>query len=596
MAIQRFEIITSVSVILLLGVIFILNSVKLLSNYLGISIFSTLIYFTVCYLYINRISATKWKILVAALSVGLIAVIFSFHFFIKPWKWKFVSSQICGITTVALEAFLLKNFTNDRRSLILFTAFVADVVILFKNLQDSEQFNKIYTIILSIIVYIILSAFHVKQMLDQLWKVAAIALAFFAVLVLVILISFFWSNKEMLFILIASINACLSFVPWLWIMFVPKIKAWWKAYHQQETIQGEKFNFLEIPGLPTMFTTKDLEAATGNFQVQSLIGEGASGSVFKGTLADGTCIAVKRIKWQPSGEMEFRTEITVIASLQHVNLVRLLGYSLSTSGDHYLIYPFFEKGSLDAWLFKDDNKRSHLTWVIRYNIAIDVAKALAYLHHECHHRILHLDIKPANILLDGNFRALLSDFGMSKLIGRDESTVMTRARGTVGYLAPEMLVPNAISTKSDVYSYGMVVLELVGGRRNFMLEMGSSDSQQRQNLYFPATVRERMMQDQLMEVVDESLVKSGEIREEEVVALARVGLWCIQENPTLRPSMTEVVEMLEGRKPVDVPPESSMFMMNLLESQMSANNLSISTGESALMSANNLSISIQSGR
>ncbi|KAJ4802451.1 Receptor protein kinase [Rhynchospora pubera] len=345
-----------------------------------------------------------------------------------------------------------------------------------------------------------------------------------------------------------------------------------------------------------MFTIKDLEAATGNFQFQSLIGEGASGSVFKGTLADGTSIAVKRIKWQPSGEMEFRTEITVIASLQHVNLVRLLGYCLSKSGDHYLIYPFFENGSLDAWLFKDDKKRSQLSWVIRYNIAIDVAKALAYLHHECHHRILHLDIKPANILLDGNFRALLSDFGMSKLIGRDESTVMTRARGTVGYLAPEMLVPNAISTKSDVYSYGMVLLELLGGRRNFILAM-ERENQQRQSMYFPATVRDRMMQDKLMEVVDESLVKIEEIREEEVVALARVGLWCILENPMLRPNMTEVVEMLEGRKPVDVPPESSMYVMNLLESQPQS---STSTGaqeyDSALMSANNLSISIQSGR
>ncbi|KAJ4758766.1 Receptor protein kinase [Rhynchospora pubera] len=374
------------------------------------------------------------------------------------------------------------------------------------------------------------------------------------------------------------------------------MKAWWLFYLEHETIHSEQYKFLKIPGLPTMFTIKDLEAATGNFQFQALIGEGASGALFKGTLTDGSTIAVKRIKCQPNGEMEFRTEITIIASLQHVNLVRLLGYCLSTSGDHYLIYPFFENGSLDDWLFKDDRKRSRLTWVARYNIAIDIAKALAYLHHECHHRILHLDIKPANILLDGNFRALLSDFGMSKLIGRDESSVVTRARGTVGYLAPEMLVLNAISTKCDVYSYGMVLLELLGGRRNYVLAMGR-DNQQRRSLYFPATVRDRMMQDKLMEVVDATLVKNEGIREEEVAALARVGLWCIQENPMLRPSMTEVVEMLEGRKPVHVPPESSMFVMNFLDLQpQSSAYTRVQDNESAIMSVNNLSISFQSGR
>ncbi|KAJ4775541.1 Receptor protein kinase [Rhynchospora pubera] len=596
MGIRREEIIISATVLLSLALIFILGSAKIISNSIGTSIFDALLYFAVCYLYINRISTAKWRILMVALSISLIAVIFSFHFLFKPWTWDFVSRLIYGIAIVALVAFLLMNLAHDQRSTVLFTAFVADVVILFHNREDLEQFNKIFTVIESIIVYTILSAFHVKQIWDQKWKVAAIASAFVAVVVLGILLRFFWYDKEMLFILIASINACVSLVPWLWLMFVPKLKGWWLSYLEHETIHGEQNNFLEIPGLPTRFTIKDLEAATGNFQFQALIGEGASGAVFKGTLADGSTIAVKRIKWQPSGVMEFRTEITIIASLQHVNLVRLLGYCLSSSGDHYLIYPFFENGSLDAWLFRDDTKRSYLTWVVRCNIAIDIAKALAYLHHECHHRILHLDIKPANILLDGNFRALLSDFGMSKLIGRDERSVMTRARGTVGYLAPEMLVPNAISTKSDVYSYGMVLLELLGGRRNFMLAM-ERDNQQKHSMYYPATVRDRMMQDKLMEVVDDSLVKNEGIREEEVAVLARVGLWCIQENPMLRPSMTEVVEMLEGRKPVDVPPESSMYVMNLLESQPQS---STSTGaqeyDSALMSANNLSISIQSGR
>ncbi|KAJ3691470.1 hypothetical protein LUZ61_020634 [Rhynchospora tenuis] len=323
-------------------------------------------------------------------------------------------------------------------------------------------------------------------------------------------------------------------------------------------LQDDQYNFLEMAGLPTRFTIKELEMATGNFRTP--IGEGGSGAVFKGTLEDGSIIAVKRIKGQTSGEAEFRTEITIIASLQHISLARLLGYGLSRGGDRYLIYPFFQNGSLDSWLFKDEEKRVHLTWMRRYRIASDVAKALAYLHHECHHQILHLDIKPANILLDSSFRALVSDFGISKLIGKDESTVMTRARGTIGYLPPEMLVPNAISTKSDVYSYGMVLLELVGGRRNFMTA-ADAESQQTHYSYFPKFVKEKMLEGKLMEVVDPCL-KCEDISEEEVKVLVRVALWCIQENPELRPSTTEVVDMLDGRRPVHVPPQSPMFVVN----------------------------------
>ncbi|KAJ3691477.1 hypothetical protein LUZ61_020641 [Rhynchospora tenuis] len=486
-------------------------------------------------------------------------------------------------------------FSHDQRNTVLFTAFVADVVLLFQNLEYSEQFNRSFTLIVSIILYITLSIFHVKQILDKRWKIAAMSLAFTAVSLLVVLIHIYLHNKEILFILIASINVCLSLLPWLWLMFIPRIKVWCQAYLEQETIQGEEYNFLEIAGLPSRFSIKDLEAATANFQFQALIGEGASGAVFKGKLSDGSTIAVKRIKWQPSGEAEFRTEITVIASLQHVNLVRLLGYCHSSRGDHYLIYPFFENGSLDGWLFKDDQKRSQLTWVLRYDIAIDIAKALAYLHHDCHHRILHLDIKPANILLDRNFRALLSDFGISKLIGRDESSVMTRARGTAGYIAPEMLVPHSISTKSDVYSYGMVLFELVGGRKNFMLEV-DRESRQRQSSYFPQIVREKMVQGKLMEVVDESLVKNEEISEEEVSILLRLALWCIQGNPELRPSMTEAVDMLEGRMPVDVPPESSMFLFNFLEvEEQYSTSIPAQEDEFAQIPACTLSVSIQSG-
>ncbi|XP_078154430.1 putative receptor-like protein kinase At5g20050 [Carex rostrata] len=528
------------------------------------------------------------------LSLGLIILIFANHFYISPWTWQFLGRLIYGIDMAAMQHFFMMRFSPDwRRRTVLSTASITDVILIINNRRHSEQFNKIFTVIISIIAFVILTLFHVKQIWDRRRKVAAIASLFLATLMLGILLRFYWYNKENLFLSIASIIGCFSLVPWLWLMCAPKIKAWWQVYNGQET-QDEQYDFLEMAGLPARFTIQDLETATTNFQAP--IGEGASGAVFKGTLEDGSTIAVKRIKWQPSGETEFRTEMTIIASRQHVNLVRLLGFCISPRGDRYLIYPFHKNGSLDAWIFSDSGKRSHLTWALRYRIAIDVAKALAYLHHECHHRILHLDVKPANILLDGDFRALLSDFGISKLIGKDESSVMTRARGTVGYLAPEMLVPNAISTKSDIYSYGMVLFELVGGRRNLILVM-DGETPQRRNSYFPKIVRDKMMQGELMEVVDQSLIKNEEIREEEVTILTRLALWCIQENPILRPGMTEVVEMLEGHTPVHVPPESSMFVVNFLDGDSSSGAFAQDKeDEATIMSANTLSISIQSGR
>jgi serine/threonine protein kinase len=167
----------------------------------------------------------------------------------------------------------------------------------------------------------------------------------------------------------------------------------------------------------------------------------------------------------------------------------------------------------------------------------------------------------------------------------------------VGYLAPEMLVPNAISTKCDIYSYGMVLLELVGGRRNLMSVI-DEESQQRRSSYFPKIVREKMLHGHIMEVVDKSIVNiNEEIKEEEVTVLSRLALWCIQENPALRPDMREVVEILVGHTPVRVPPESSMFVVNFMDVQpQCCISCQAREDEGALLSSNALSISIQSGR
>lgn len=328
-----------------------------------------------------------------------------------------------------------------------------------------------------------------------------------------------------------------------------------------------EYSFLrKVAGVPIKFRHKELEDATDNFR--ALLGQGASASVFKGILSDGTSVAVKRIEGEEHGEKEFKSEVAAIASVQHVNLVRLMGYSRLPGGPRFLVYEFIPNGSLDCWIFSRRETRSRpggcLSWDLRYRVAIDVAKALSYLHHDCRSRILHLDVKPENILLDENFRAIVADFGLSKLIGKDESRVITTIRGTRGYLAPEWLLERGVSEKSDIYSYGMVLLEMIGGRRNVSVIENGTDRSQRKWQYFPKIVRDKLREGNLMEAVDQRLVEAGGIDERQVKRMVYVALWCIQEQAKLRPSMAQVVEMLEGRVPVDEPPETQMLVVDLL--------------------------------
>ncbi|XVF49281.1 hypothetical protein PTKIN_Ptkin03bG0255900 [Pterospermum kingtungense] len=328
-----------------------------------------------------------------------------------------------------------------------------------------------------------------------------------------------------------------------------------------------EYSFLrKVAGVPIKFRHKELEDATDNFQ--ALLGQGASASVFKGVLSDGTCVAVKRIDGEEHGEKEFRSEVAAIASVQHVNLVRLMGYCCLPGGPRFLVYEFIPNGSLDCWIFPRSERGNRpggsLSWDLRYKVAIDVAKALSYLHHDCRSKILHLDVKPENILLDENYKAIVADFGLSKLVGKDESRVITTIRGTRGYLAPEWLLERGVSEKSDIYSYGMVLLEMIGGRRNVSVIENGTDRSQRKWQYFPKIVRNKLKEGKLMEAVDRRLVEAGGIDERQVKRLVYVALWCIQERAKLRPSMAQVVEMLEGRVLIDEPPDTQMIVVDLL--------------------------------
>jgi serine/threonine protein kinase len=265
-----------------------------------------------------------------------------------------------------------------------------------------------------------------------------------------------------------------------------------------------------------------------------------------------------------AGEEDFQRELSIIANVHHRSLVCLLGYCLQRRDGLYLVYPFYQNGSLDRWLFHgSEEQRRLLTWPKRRCVAVDVARALAYLHNECRRWILHLDIKPGNILLNGDLRAHISDFGISMSITQDLTSVInTHGRGTFGYMAPEMLV-NEVSDRSDVFSYGMTLLELIGGHRNFD---PSSSATPDPNL--ARNLREKMEQGEHMELVDAAMAVAVD-DEEAVKTVVKVALCCIQHERDMRPSMQNVVNMLEGWVSVNLGPEtrrpSSSSAVNLWE-------------------------------
>ncbi|KAL4575770.1 hypothetical protein LXL04_011856 [Taraxacum kok-saghyz] len=315
--------------------------------------------------------------------------------------------------------------------------------------------------------------------------------------------------------------------------------------HKKRGLKRALMNSIIVSGAPHNFNFRSLQNSTNHFS--ELLGTGGFGSVYKGSLGDGTLIAVKKLdKMLPHGEREFVTEVNTIGSMHHMNLVRLCGYC-SEGSQRLLVYEFMKNGSLDKWLFPSRKTRERLLeWPTRFQIAVGTAQGIAYFHEQCRNRIIHCDIKPENILLDENFCPKVSDFGLAKLMGREHSQVVTMVRGTRGYLAPEWISNRPVTVKADVYSYGMLLLEIVGGRRNLDMSFDAD------NFFFPGWAFKEMRNGEAMKVADRRL--EGAVEEEELLRALKVGFWCIQDDVNMRPSMSEVVMMLEDSVEVNEPP------------------------------------------
>ncbi|KAF5469082.1 hypothetical protein F2P56_013179 [Juglans regia] len=297
------------------------------------------------------------------------------------------------------------------------------------------------------------------------------------------------------------------------------------------------------------YSYSDIKKMTNFFKDK--LGQGGYGCVYKGKLQDGSFVAVKVLKESKGNGEEFINEVTSISRTSHVNIVTLSGFCFESS-KRALIYEFMPNGSLEKFIYKKaPQKIDHqLGWETLYMIAVGIAQGLEYLHRGCNTRILHFDIKPHNILLDANFCPKISDFGLSKICPRENSIIsMLGARGTVGYIAPEVFCRNfgGVSHKSDVYSYGMMVLEMVGGTNNIDAETDHTSE-----TYFPHWIYRHLE-------LDKELWMQGIINEEDeqnVKKMIMVGLWCIQTNPSNRPTMSIVVDMLKGSlDSLQIPPK-----------------------------------------
>ncbi|CAL4932538.1 unnamed protein product [Urochloa decumbens] len=341
-------------------------------------------------------------------------------------------------------------------------------------------------------------------------------------------------------------------------------------------------------GGPRRFSHAELKAATKDFS--DVVGRGAYGTVYRGELPDRRAVAVKQLHGVGGGEAEFWAEVTIIARMHHLNLVRMWGFCADRD-QRMLVYEYVPNGSLDKYLFvsgtggsgaattgeEGDNSNNNssssaspssqsqqqqplLDLHTRYRIALGVARAIAYLHEECLEWVLHCDIKPENILLEDDFCPKVSDFGLSKLTSKRDKVTMSRIRGTRGYMAPEWVIHREpITAKADVYSFGMVLLEIVSGRRNYGFRQESVGSE---DWYFPKWAYEKVyVERRIDDIIDPRIADSYDDAASvaTVERMVKTAMWCLQDRAEMRPSMGKVAKMLEGSVEITEPVKPTIF-------------------------------------
>ncbi|KAM3747195.1 hypothetical protein ACB098_05G017800 [Castanea mollissima] len=307
-----------------------------------------------------------------------------------------------------------------------------------------------------------------------------------------------------------------------------------------------------------------IRAATNNFSDANKLGKGGFGIVYKGNLLNGQEIAVKRLSINSQqGDFEFKNEVLLVAKLQHRNLVRLLGFCLEGK-ERLLIYEFVPNRSLDYNIF-DPMKRAHIDWERRYKIIKGIARGLLYLHEDSRLRIIHRDLKASNILLDAEMNPKISDFGMARMFVLDQIEGSTnRIVGTYGYMAPEYAMLGQFSIKSDVFSYGVIILEVLSGQKITHFYDGEN------SVYLLSYAWKNWREETTSNLIDPTL-RGGPITE--MLRCIKIGLLCVQENASDRPSMTSVVLMLNGNlDPIPTPTQPAYFMQSNIVSSASVQN------------------------
>lgn len=313
----------------------------------------------------------------------------------------------------------------------------------------------------------------------------------------------------------------------------------WKRNSQIQVAEIKEIKVFVDIGIP--LTYEIIARATGYFSNSNCIGHGGFGSTYKAEVSANHVYAVKRLSvGRFQGDQQFHAEISALETVRHPNLVMLIGYHASET-EMFLIYNYLSGGNLEDFI--KERSKPALDWKVLHKIALDVARALAYLHEQCSPKVLHRDIKPSNILLDNNYNAYLSDFGLSKLLGTSQSHVTTGVAGTFGYVAPEYAMTCRVSEKADVYSYGIVILELISDKR----ALDPSFSSHENGFNIVSWAHMMLSQGKAKDVFTKGLWETGP--QDDLVEVLHLALKCTVDSLSIRPTMKQAVKTLKRIQP-----------------------------------------------